>query len=135
MWKLRHTNHSMHQKFYNFFKNFSLSFSFFLVVYVWKNHIAPLHEEFMNGVCGIHSDGYTNFVSHSPFLFHVITIIFLYLLSTIIVCNIKKNIYLALISLSLTLLLFLCTLNSLIVSLVFTFLFYLIFFCFFFVKI
>lgn len=91
--KLRHTNHRNAQ-FYNFFKNNNICEG-------RQINIKIISHQFMNGVCSIHSDGYANFrsltLSRLSFLFRVITIIFLYLLSTIIVCNIKKNIYSALI--------------------------------------
>lgn len=54
-------------------------------------------------------------LSRLSFLFRVITIIFLYLLSTIIVCNIKKNIYSALIPLLLFLILNSLTHSSLVI--------------------
>lgn len=57
--KLRHTN----AQFYNFIIFFLGKWEWWGKTNKYKNHIASV--QFMNGVCGIHSDEYANFVSLS----------------------------------------------------------------------
>lgn len=124
--KLRHTNHRNAQ-FYNFFKKnnnnifwanvrvsgegrqinikiISRQYKREKEIYEWSvwHTFRRIHKLCLS-------------LSRLSFLFRVITIIFLYLLSTIIVCNIKKNIYSALIPLLLFLILNSLTHSSLVI--------------------